>query len=151
MKLSEFTQLLGSNKELPVRFCLPDGTTVPQHAHVTEVGLITKAFIDCGGTRRVEHLCQMQSWVAEDYDHRLFTGKLLGIIEKAAPIIGEEDPPLALEHDLGYATQFLVADAGQRGSEFLVQLAGRHTACLAPEKCCPPNVAGETVVLGRIR
>jgi predicted transcriptional regulator len=32
-----------------VTFQLPDGTTVPEHFHVTEVGLITKNFIDCGG------------------------------------------------------------------------------------------------------
>ena len=32
-----------------VEFQLEDGTFVPEHFHVTEVGQIIKNFIDCGG------------------------------------------------------------------------------------------------------
>jgi hypothetical protein len=46
MKLSEIKKLDTLEN---VTFQLPDGTTVPEHFHVTEVGLITKNFIDCGG------------------------------------------------------------------------------------------------------
>lgn len=31
-------------------FKLENGNSVPEHFHVTEVGIITKDFIDCGGT-----------------------------------------------------------------------------------------------------
>ena len=33
-----------------ISFKLPDGSLVPSHFHVTEVGKVTKHFIDCGGT-----------------------------------------------------------------------------------------------------
>ena len=44
MTLSEIKNIL--NKLETVAFTLPDGTLVPEHFHVTEVGLITKNFID---------------------------------------------------------------------------------------------------------
>ena len=50
MKLSQAKNILKSVET--VNFTLPDGTSVPEHFHVTEVGLITKNFIDCGGTVR---------------------------------------------------------------------------------------------------
>lgn len=50
MKLSEFKKQLSTVTEL--NFVLPNGTIVPQHFHVTEVGQVTKNFIDCGGTVR---------------------------------------------------------------------------------------------------
>ncbi|HKC67523.1 MAG TPA: DUF6428 family protein, partial [Bacteroidia bacterium] len=52
MKLSDLKKQLPNAKELT--FVLPNGTTVPQHFHVTEVGQVTKHFIDCGGTVRNE-------------------------------------------------------------------------------------------------
>ena len=48
---------------------------VPSHFHVTEVGKITKHFIDCGGTVRNEEVVNFQLWQADDYDHRLHPEK----------------------------------------------------------------------------
>jgi hypothetical protein len=47
MKLSEVKQHLATAES--VNFQLANGTFVPEHFHVTEVGLITRHFIDCGG------------------------------------------------------------------------------------------------------
>ena len=47
MKLSEIKSVL-ENLET-ISFELPNGELVPNHFHVTEVGQITKDFIDCGG------------------------------------------------------------------------------------------------------
>jgi hypothetical protein len=52
MKLSEIKNIL-SNPE-NVAFRLENGTSVPEHFHVTEVGIVTKHFIDCGGVIRNE-------------------------------------------------------------------------------------------------
>jgi len=52
MKLSQVKNILKTVDA--VNFILADGTAVPEHFHVTEVGLITKNFIDCGGTVRQE-------------------------------------------------------------------------------------------------
>ncbi|MGZ7253964.1 DUF6428 family protein, partial [Streptococcus pyogenes] len=65
MKLSDVKQALS---QLPaVNFKLPDGSYVPQHFHVTEVGLVTKHFIDCGGVERKETVVNFQLWEAGDY------------------------------------------------------------------------------------
>ena len=41
-------------------FELPNGNKVSNHFHVTEVGEITKHFIDCGGKERVEKVVNFQ-------------------------------------------------------------------------------------------
>ena len=151
MKISELKAVLSSAPEALVRFSLPDGTLSAPHAHITEVGLITKSFIDCGGTVRHSSYCLLQSWVADDIDHRLQAGKLLSIIDKASPLLGEEDLPVELEHQLEYATQFALNSASVSNNEVIVKLSGKQTACLAPEKCCPPQTEQVTVSLSRRR
>ncbi len=58
MKLSEIKQVLKTVEA--VNFELPNGTLVPEYFHVTEVGLITKNFIDCGGVVRKETVLNFQ-------------------------------------------------------------------------------------------
>ena len=79
MKLSQIKNVLSSLEN--VTFQLPNGTFVPEHFHVTEVGLITKNFIDCGGTVRKETVVNFQLWDANDFDHKLKPKKLLNIIQ----------------------------------------------------------------------
>ncbi len=52
MKIAELKQNLAEVSA--INFKLPDNTYLPVHFHVTEVGLVTKHFIDCGGTERRE-------------------------------------------------------------------------------------------------
>jgi hypothetical protein len=52
MQLSEFKKMLSENIYRNICFILPTGSKVPPHAHVTEVALMDKKFIDCGGTFR---------------------------------------------------------------------------------------------------
>ena len=83
MKLSEIKPLL--SKVQSVSFILPNGQFVPKHFHVTEVGMITKNFIDCGGTVREEKMVNFQLWEANDFDHRLAPQnckKLLNFLKK---------------------------------------------------------------------
>ena len=85
MKLSQAKSVL---KELEtIGFKLPNGELVPNHFHVTEVGKITKHFIDCGGTERNEEVVNFQLWNANDYDHRLHPEKLLNIIELSEKVL----------------------------------------------------------------
>lgn len=151
MNLSELKDILATQREALVRFRLPDGSLVPPHAHITEVGLVTKSFIDCGGTSRSESKCLLQSWVADDLAHRLSAAKLLSIIEKGDAIFSTKDLPVELEHDIGYATQFQLIGTEVIGGELILRVTGRHTACLAPEKCCPPPQDAGVVSLGRKR
>lgn len=84
MTLSEFVNQVKKSQALV--FIEPNGNIVPSHFHITEVGLTTKHFIDCGGTERKEHTVSFQLWIADDIDHRLSSEKLIGIIQKASSI-----------------------------------------------------------------
>lgn len=68
MKLSEVKKALDHLESLV--FTLPNGEKVPAHFHVTEIGKISKNFIDCGGTVRHEDVVNFQLWSADDVNHR---------------------------------------------------------------------------------
>jgi len=90
MNLEKFLALLENHPDESVAIRLPDGTHVPAHFHVTEVGHVQKRFVDCGGTLRSATSCVLQVWVANDTEHRLNTTKLSKILDKglACSIIG---------------------------------------------------------------
>ena len=142
MKVAELKTVLADHAESLVRFSLPNGTSVPAHAHVTEVARIDKHFVDCGGAVREESLCRLQTWVATDFDHRLRAGKLLKILEKAKSVLKSDDLDVDVEHEVGFISQFPVQDASASGSEVILKLGTRHTACLAMDQCCPPGATG---------
>ena len=85
MKLSQIKEQL--NKLETIAFELPDGNLVPRHFHVTEVGKVSKHFIDCGGTVRKEEVANFHLWEANDYDHRLHPEKLVSIIELSEKVL----------------------------------------------------------------
>jgi len=58
MNISEMKQSLTGLEA--VNFRLPTGEYLPPHFHVTEIGLVTKHFIDCGGTERRETVANFQ-------------------------------------------------------------------------------------------
>lgn len=130
MKLSEVKNKL--NQLEKIAFQLPNGELVPNHFHVTEVGIITKNFIDCGGTVRKEEVANFQLWEAEDYDHRLHPQKLLDIITLSEKVLGIGDLEIEVEYQAETIGKFgLEFD----GKNFL--LTTKQTDCLAKEKCEP--------------
>lgn len=139
MKLSEFKNVLAQHKDKTIRFILPDGSNIPFHAHVTEVARIDKRFIDCGGTHRTESYCRLQTWVANDLEHRLSAGKLLGILNKSSSFMQTEDIEVDVEHEAPVISQFPVAAVAPEDGTLVVKLRTRHTACLAQDKCLPPQ------------
>ena len=94
MKLSKVKNILPTLDN--VEFQLENGTFVPEHFHVTEVGVITKHFIDCGGTIRNEQVVNFQLWNANDFEHRLKPTKLLNIIKLSEEKLGMEDAEIIL-------------------------------------------------------
>ena len=131
MKLSEFKKQLSTVTDLS--FVLPNGTKVPQHFHVTEVGQVTKNFIDCGGTVRNEKVVNFQLWEANDFDHRLAPKKLNDIIALSEKVLGLEDAEIEVEYQsdtIGkYGVEF-------NGKDFT--LTSTQTNCLAQDKCGIP-------------
>lgn len=141
MKLSELKPFLQRHPAAYVRFLLPNGDTIPAHAHVTEVARIDKRFIDCGGTLRNDTLCRLQTWLADDVDHRLTAGKLARILELAGPVLQSDDLAVDIEHEVGVITQMPLESVEVDGGEIILQLGARHTACLALDRCLPKTVA----------
>jgi hypothetical protein len=139
MKLTEFKNALAQNPDAHIRFLLPNGELTPAHAHVTEVARIDKHFVDCGGAVRTDAICRLQTWVADDLDHRLTAGKLLRILEIAKPLLKSEDLEIDVEHELDYISQFPIASVKATATELVFQLSTRHTACLAQDQCCAPK------------
>ncbi len=133
MKLSEVKRQLNTLES--VSFQLPNGTFVPEHFHVTEVGLITKKFIDCGGTVRNETVVNFQLWDANDFDHRLKPKKLLDIITLSEKILNIEDFEIEVEYQ---DTTIGKYDLDFNGQNF--ELVNKKTNCLAPDKCGIPSV-----------
>ena len=69
MKLSDFKKTLDTLSK--INFQLENGLLVPNHFHVTEVGIIRKDFIDCGGKIRNEKIVNFQLWYSNDFNHGL--------------------------------------------------------------------------------
>ena len=128
MKLSEIKTLL--NTAETVNFELENGTKVPEHFHVTEIGMITKHFIDCGGKVRNEKVANFQLWDANDFEHRLKPQKLLKIIALSENVLGMEDLEIEVEYQSDTIGKYSL---GFDGNNFI--LLSKRTACLAKDSC----------------
>jgi hypothetical protein len=131
MRLSELKEILTVVREL--NFELPDGTLIPKHFHVTEVGQVNKTFVDCGAVVRQEKAAVLQLWEAGDTGHRLVPEKLNKIINLSERILGMEDSEIEVEYQDGtigkYGLDF-------NGKNFLLTV--KRTACLAGDQCSKP-------------
>ncbi|SMC61402.1 DUF6428 family protein [Chryseobacterium sp. YR221] len=132
MKLSEIKEILSTLEN--VEFQLENGTFVPEHFHVTEVGQITKSFIDCGGVIRHEKTVNFQLWNADDYEHRLKPGKLLHIISLSEEKLAIEDAEIEVEYQSDTIGKY---DLAFNGKNFI--LKNKTTACLAQDACGIPT------------
>lgn len=132
MKLSEVKNIIPTLDN--VEFELEDGTFVPPHFHVTEIGQIKKKFIDCGGTVREEKVINFQLWNANDLEHRLKPSKLLNIIELSEKVLSMEDGEIEVEYQAETIGKY---DLAFNGSHFI--LKNKQTACLAEDACGVPT------------
>ena len=131
MNLSTIKEILPTLDN--VEFQLANGTSVPEHFHVTEIGQITKHFIDCGGVIRTEKTVNFQLWDANDYEHRLKPTKLLNIIRLSEEKLGIEDAEIEVEYQGETIGKF---DLDFDGKHFI--LKNKQTACLASDACGVP-------------
>ncbi|MDI9355795.1 MAG: DUF6428 family protein [Chitinophagaceae bacterium] len=128
MLLSDFKNKLTTVTE--VTFLKPDGTPVPKHFHITEVGQINKRFMDCGGTIRNESVISMQLWENVDFWHRLEPKKIITIINLAKDKLGIEDHEIEIE----YQSETI----GKYGVVFnngAFNLTNKNTVCMAIDSC----------------
>lgn len=143
MKLSDVLIALNGLEE--IKFQLPNGTVVPQHFHVTEIGEINKKFIDCGGTIRNERKVNFQLWEDEsDIDHRLKPQKLTDIIQLSMNVLDLQDAEIEVEYQSDTIGKY---NLGFENGKFLLQ--STMTDCLAKESCGIP-VQKEKVQLNEL-
>ena len=132
MKFIEFITALKGMQSLTFR--MPTGETIPAHFHITEAGVVTKNYIDCGGTKRSESKVVFQIWVANDTDHRLKAEKLLDIVELAEAIHGYQD----LEVEFEYQGE-TICKYGIQNSLGQFLFVNKFTDCLAKDQCGIPE------------
>ena len=128
MKLSTFKKILSELDTL--KFQLSDGRFVPAHFHITELGNVTRNYIDCGGTLRQENKLSIQLWVASDNDHRLKPSKVLDILKLAEKQFEFSNIDVEVEYQQSTIGRFKLAFDGS-----VFQLMNTRTACLAQDKC----------------
>ena len=132
MNITEFKISLSQINEVAI--VQPNGKLVPPHFHVTELGIISKDYIDCGGTIRKEKVANFQLWNADDIEHRIEPQKIIDIIEIAEHSLGLEN----LEIEVEYQSDTI----GKYGLEFTdgkFLLSPTLTDCLAKDKCGIPE------------
>jgi hypothetical protein len=133
MKLSQFISSIDSVQEIKIQ--LPNGTFVPSHFHITEMGLITKNFIDCGNVVREEKAITFQVWFAGDLEHRLTPEKVHSIIKASQKLFDHADLELEVEYQDAQTI-------GKFGLEFQnggFILQPKQTTCLANDHCGIPD------------
>jgi hypothetical protein len=147
MTLEQIKKHLSTAKT--VNFELQNGTIVPEHFHVTEVGIVTKHFIDCGGTIRNEKVATFQLWNANDFEHRLKPSKLLNIIKLSEEKLGMEDLEIEVEYQTEIEDWLTPNNETKRlqtigkynldfnGKNFV--LISKQTDCLASDSCGIPK------------
>lgn len=133
MKLSEIKKHLATAEA--VNFRLPSGAYVPENFHVTEIGIVTRHFIDCGGTERLEKVVNFQLFDANDFEHRLKPQKLNKIIALSEDKLGIGDLEIEVEYQSETISKY---GLHFNGNDF--QLVPKHTACLASDACGIPSV-----------
>lgn len=135
MRLSEIKIEL--KKQTTIVFKLPNGDLIPNHFHVTEVGKLTKHFIDCGGVVRKEETATFQLWEAQDYEHRLQPEKLVEIIEISEKLLEMSNLEIEVEYQMKETIGKFSLDFD--GTNFC--LVPKITDCLAKDNCGIPVAA----------
>ena len=128
MKLSDFK--IHISKVDKVNFQLENGSFLPSHFHITEIGLSNKKFIDCGGVVRNENLISFQLWHANDFNHRLKPKKLIDIIELSETKFSMENLNFEIEYQSETIGKYNVSFDGKN---FI--LLNKKTNCLAEDQC----------------
>ena len=106
---------------------MPDGDHIPAHFHITEVGHIAKRFIDCGGKLHDKiDTCLLQTYVADDVDHRLNAGTLAKILQLGEPVLPHDDLKVEVEYEDCAITQSPITSAEFTGEHIELRL-GENT------------------------
>ena len=149
MTFHDLQNALKANPERFPRFVLPDGDYIPAHAHVTEVGLVVRSFIDCGGLTGKEEKVVLQTHVGDDTGHRLRADRFAKILRLGNSVVPSADLDVAVEYDCCVVAQYPIAEARPDGQHLNLILHRGQTQCRARERresetaagCCTTSAA----------
>ena len=127
MKISEFKSIIKKLKDIV--FVLPSGKKIPSHLHITEIGIIQKQYVDCGGNLRLENLINMQLWYSNDKNHKIEPAKILKIIERSDKLLKFQDDEIQIEYQQDTVCKFNLKFSG----DITFKLIKTFTDCLDKE------------------
>lgn len=146
MNLKELISFVEQNQEKNIKFYL-DENEIPNHFHLTEIGKQNREFIDCGGTKRKTEHCVLQLWIANDFEHRLSSNKMLKILNLGMSLFEHDIPEVFVEYEDKNVSQYPIVACKIEKQNICFYLEKTHTACLAPDKCgvscCKPQIITE--------
>lgn len=134
MNLIQLQSVLRDDAAKSARFVLPNGDLIPAHAHVTEVGHVVRNFIDCGGVIGRKEAAVLQTWVGEDNEHRLTSGRLAEILQLGERVLPDATLEVEVEYDCCVVAQYPVTSARPDGDHLDILLGKKQTQCLARER-----------------
>jgi hypothetical protein len=134
MKLSDLKMALLQRPNTSLRFVLPDGECIPAHAHVTEVGHVSKTFIDCGGITGKSETVLLQTHVGNDTEHRLSSNRFAKILELGDRVLPHDQLEVEVEYDCCIVAQYPVIGTRSAGDHLDLILGNKRTQCLARER-----------------
>lgn len=144
MKLRELKRLLDANSEKQFRLKLPDENEVPKEFHITEVGHVSKRFIDCGGAVHSVQSCLLQAWLGTDKDHQLTAEKVGRVLRFARAVVPNDELDVEVEYEHGSISQYPISDHSVSEHSITFNLALKHTDCLAKDLCIAPAATDAT-------
>ena len=148
MDIQTFRARIVDNPDCLIRVELDNATSIAPHFHVTEVGKVTKQFVDCGGTPRTEERCILQTLVASDTEHRLDSTKLAGILSMVDGLDLSGDALVEVEHQERSVSTDQVSAVELVDGALVIRLTPKQTACLAEDACgIPQEPAPEACLL----
>jgi hypothetical protein len=65
---------------------------------------------------------------------------LLAILDKSASFLETENLEVDVEYEAPFISQFPITSVKVEDEILMVSLGTKHTACLAEDKCLPPNL-----------
>ena len=134
MTLHDLQDALEANPKRFPRFVLPNGDHIPEHAHVTEVGHVTRSFVDCGGLTGKEEKILLQTHVGDDTDHRLRADRFAKILQLGNRVIPSANLDVDVEYDCCVVAQYPIVKATPDGKHLNLILRKGRTQCRARER-----------------
>ena len=137
MTLRELKAVLADHPDALPRFILPGGEQIHAHFLITEVGHVTKRFIDCGGTLHDRReMCVLQTWLPDDDSaHRLSAGTFARILQLGAQVLPHEEMDVEVEYEDSVITPTPITGVELTAKHIELQLGAKRTDCLAKDRC----------------